>query len=181
MLALLDQTLIGAATRVALEADTASGTSQSFTFGELEIRSNRVAQLLSDRGITRGSRLAFLLTNRVEIVDLWLACVKLGAIAVPINVLYQAREIAHIVGDAAPVAVVTTRDRLDDVAEHVEHWDVDDLERDAHARTTIIARPQFVRDTVCHADTPLALVYTSGTTGASKGARSEERRVGKEC
>ena len=50
MLALLDQTLIGAATRVALEADTAAGTSQSFTFGELEIRSNRVAQLLSEIG-----------------------------------------------------------------------------------------------------------------------------------
>ena len=170
MLSLLDQTLIGAATRVALEADTASGASQSFTFGDLETRSNRVAQLLSDRGITRGSRLAFLLTNRVAIIDLWLACVKLGAIAVPINVLYQAREIAHIVGDAQPVAVVTTRDRMDDIAEHVERWDVDDLERDAHALTTIVARPQVVRDTVCHADTPLALVYTSGTTGASKGA-----------
>ena len=170
MLALLDQTLIGAATRVALQADTASGASQSFTFGDLETRSNRVAQLLSDRGITRGSRLAFLLTNRVEIIDLWLACVKLGAIAVPINVLYQAREIAHIVGDAEPVAVVTTRDRMADIVDHAERWDVDDLLQDAQAMATIFARPQVVRDTMCDADTPLALVYTSGTTGASKGA-----------
>jgi malonyl-CoA/methylmalonyl-CoA synthetase len=170
LLPLLDLTLLGAASRVALEAHDSAGIAQAFTFGDLELRSNRVAQVLSDRGITRGGRLAFLLNNRVAIVDLWLACVKLGAIAVPINVLYQAREIAHIVGDAEPMAVVTTRDRVDDFSDHVERWDVDDLERDAHARTTIFARPQVVRDTVCHADTPLALVYTSGTTGASKGA-----------
>ena len=170
LLPLLDHTLLGAATRAALDADTPDGRTESFTFGELEVRSNRMAQVLHDRGIGQGSRLAVLLVNRVGIIDLWLACVKLGAIMVPINVLYQAREIAHIVGDASPVAVVTTTDRMNDVADGIETWDIDDIDRDARAQTAIIARPQVVRDTVCDADTPLALVYTSGTTGASKGA-----------
>ena len=170
LLSLLDHTLVGAASRVALDVDTPTGQTLSFTFGELEVRSNRVAQVLHERGIGHGSRLAVLLVNQVGIIDLWLACVKLGAIMIPINVLYQSREIAHIVSDANPVAMVTTPDRIDDSAEGIETWDIDDIDRDARALTTVLARPQIVRDTICHADTPLALVYTSGTTGASKGA-----------
>jgi malonyl-CoA/methylmalonyl-CoA synthetase len=171
LLLLLDHALLGAAaSRAALDADTPAGHTEQFTFGELEVRSNRLAQVFHNRGIVRGTRLAFLLTNRVEIIDLWLACVKLGAIAVPINVLYQAREIAHIVSDSEPAAVVTTADRIADFAPGVETWNVDDLLRDAQALAALFARPAVVRATVCDADTPLALVYTSGTTGASKGA-----------
>lgn len=171
LLTLLDNTLLGdAATRPALDADTPTGETEQFTFGDLEIRSNRLAQVLHDRGIRRGTRLAFLLTNRVEIIDLWLACAKLGVIVVPINVLYQSREIAHIVSDARPAAVVTTPDRMPDLAAGVAAWNVADMMRDAREMTAIVARPAAVRVSVCDADTPMALVYTSGTTGASKGA-----------
>jgi malonyl-CoA/methylmalonyl-CoA synthetase len=170
LLPLLDHALRGAATRVALEADDDAGTSTSFTFGDLEVRSNRLAWVLNDRGIRQGDRLAFLLTNRVEVIDLWLACVKLGVIVVPVNVLYQAREIAHIVGDAAPRAVITTTDRFGDLAEGVTAWSIDVLTRAADALHQVKARPLCVQVTICDAATPLALVYTSGTTGASKGA-----------
>lgn len=170
LLALLDHTLIGAATRDALDAELPDGRGQSFTFGQLEARSNQLAQVLHDRGLRRGDRLAFLLPNRVEIIDLWLACVKLGLIVVPVNVLYQSREIAHIVGDSKPAAVVTTQDRAADIAAGVSVWDVELLADDAAAATHAAARPQIVRETTCEVDTPLALVYTSGTTGASKGA-----------
>jgi malonyl-CoA/methylmalonyl-CoA synthetase len=170
LLSLFDHALIGAADREALEFESADGAVGSLTFGDLEVRSNRLAQVLHDRGIRCGERLAFLLTNRVEIIDLWLACVKLGVIVVPVNVLYQAREIAHIVGDAQPVAVVTTPDRVADLAAGVTAWDVAALAAEAAALTSIGDRPAVVRETVCQADTPMALVYTSGTTGASKGA-----------
>ncbi|MCC7055445.1 MAG: AMP-binding protein [Gemmatimonadaceae bacterium] len=170
LLSLLDHTLIGAATRAALEVDLGGGELASYDFGDLEVRSNRLAWVLHDRGLRRGDRLAFLLQNRVEIIDLWLACVKLGLIVVPVNVLYQAREIAHIVGDAAPVAVITTADRAGDLAAGVTAWNVETLARDAAALEQVRVRPLCVQQTVCGADTPLALVYTSGTTGASKGA-----------
>ena len=169
LLALLDHSLIGRASQAALETDDPSGTTRTLTFGELESRSNRVAEALRARGIARGDRLAFLLANRVEIIDLWLACVKLGVIVVPINVLYQSREIAHIVGDAEPRAVITTAARRADLPAGVPAWDVDALHHDASA-TDADGRPACVRETVCDADTPMALVYTSGTTGASKGA-----------
>ena len=170
LLPLFDHTLLGAASRVALDVDTAAGETRTFTFGELESRSNRLAATLHDRGIVRGNRLAFLLANRVEIIDLWIACVKLGVMVVPINVLYQPREIAHIVGDAEPTAVVTTTERMSDLPVGVTAWNVDELSDDATGRDGVTGRPDVVRNTVCDADTPMALVYTSGTTGASKGA-----------
>ncbi len=170
LLSLLDQALLGRADHPALEADDPTGAARSFTYGELEARSNRVAEVLRARGIARGDRLGFLLANRVEIIDLWLACVKLGIIVVPINVLYQAREIAHIVGDAEPTAVITTSARLSDLPAGVPGWEIDALHREASVLPDTDGRPTIVRETVCHADTPMALVYTSGTTGASKGA-----------
>jgi len=170
LLALLDHSLLGRAAHNALEADGQDGITQTFTFGELEARSNRVAQLLLARGIVSGDRVAFLLANRVEIIDLWLACLKLGVIVVPINVLYQAREIAHSVGDALPTAVVTTIGRFVHLPVGTTCWDVEEFSaqaRSAEARCTrVFAVPKPPQD----ANTPMALVYTSGTTGASKGA-----------
>ncbi len=170
LLPLLDHALIAAATRPALDVESPDGEVASFTFGDLEVRSNRLAHVLHERGIRRGHRLAFLLGNRVEIIDVWLACVKLGVIAVPVNVLYQSREIAHIVGDSSPRAVITTTDRFADLAEGVTAWNVDDLAAQAAEFSGGTTRSDLVPLQVCEADTPLALVYTSGTTGASKGA-----------
>ncbi len=170
LLALFDHSLLGRAEQPALDVDAPDGTTQSFTFGELESRSNRLAQVLVARGVRRGTRLAFLLANRVEIIDLWLACAKLGAIVVPINVLYQAREIAHIVGDAEPLAVITTPSRQSDLPADTVRWSVDELQYEADHLIDLGVRPSVVRQTLCDADAPMALVYTSGTTGASKGA-----------
>src|SRR5579864_9340059 len=96
LLELYDGSLVGRGETAAVEYDRGDGTTGSLTFGELETRSNRLAQALGARGLSRGDRLAFYLVNRIEIVDLWIACVKLGVIVVPINVLYKEREIRHI-------------------------------------------------------------------------------------
>ena len=159
LLPLLDQTLLGRASRAAL----AFG-GEEFTFGELEARSNRLAHLLRARGLQCGDRLAFFLQNRVEVIDLWLAAVKLGLVLVPVNVLYRERELKHLLADSAPTAVVTSRDLAGSVPAGIPIWDVEALAAEATTQ-----RP--TRDVIAtSADTPLALIYTSGTTGASKGA-----------
>ena len=61
----------------------------SFTFGDIDIRSDHMAAVLRDRGLTKGDRLCVYLANCLEIVDIFLACVKLGVIFVPINILYR--------------------------------------------------------------------------------------------
>ncbi len=164
LLELFNSALLGRASRSALTFESADGQISSFTFGELESRSNRLAAELRARGIGRGDRVAFYLTNRSEIIDLWLAGVKTGAIVVPINVLYREREIAHIVRDADPSAVITTTAQAELFPAGTTWWDVDELSAAAAVRDA-------TRDAVrTDADTPMALVYTSGTTGASKGA-----------
>jgi malonyl-CoA/methylmalonyl-CoA synthetase len=171
LLALIDQSLCGAASRAALTVDVAGGTQIEYTFADLEQRSNQLAALCQARGLSTGDRIAFLLPNCVEIVVLWLACVKLGVIAVPINVLYQSREILHVVRDARPDVVITTAERAADFPDDVAIWDVIEITRALAASDRSIGRPTSVTQQPGFSDeTPLALVYTSGTTGASKGA-----------
>lgn len=164
LLSLFDLSLIGRAGKPALEFLAPAGRLAGFTFGELEQRSNRLAHALRRRELARGDRLAFFLANRVEVIDLWLAAVKLGLVLVPINVLYRERELRHILSDAAPTAIVTSRDLAAFLPADARGWDVDELTAAAASESNErIAVP-------CDAQTPLSLIYTSGTTGASKGA-----------
>src|SRR2546422_2105698 len=164
LLDLFDLSLKGRASADALEHDCADGFVPTLTFGDLDARSDRIARLIASRGLARGDRLCFFMPNRVEFIDLFLACVKTGVIVVPINALYREREISHIVADSEPKAVVTTRDLAPFVPSGASVWDVDELS--AAAGSLDGARLRTALD----GDDPAAIVYTSGTTGRSKGA-----------
>jgi malonyl-CoA/methylmalonyl-CoA synthetase len=137
---LFDLSLQGRRGAVALEF---AGVEHAF--GDVDARSNRMAQWLLRRGFTTGDRLALQLPNCVEMIDLYLACVKLGVIFVPVNVLYKDREISHILNDAAPKLF---------------------LQEPPDASGLPDQRPAVALD----GDSPVGIIYTSGTTGASKGA-----------
>jgi malonyl-CoA/methylmalonyl-CoA synthetase len=134
---------------------------RQFTFGEMDARSNRMARLLAMRGLHAGDRLGVYLANCVEMIDLFLACVKQGVIFVPINILYKEREITHILNDAGPRAVVTAAEQFPG---GVQIWSPEELA--AEASPLGGERPTVTLD----GDAAAALIYTSGTTGASKGA-----------
>ncbi len=156
--------LVGRAKEPAIEFDDAAGKSASLTFGELDTRSNRLANLFTSRGLKRGDRLGFFLSNRVEIIDIFLACVKTGIILVPINILYRTRELGHIITDAAPKAVVTTSGMTSLIPSGTEVWDVSEISKSA-----LEFDKNFERVSI-DGDEAAAVVYTSGTTGRSKGA-----------
>ena len=160
---LFASSLVGQADEVAVEFERANGRMASLRFGDLHARSNRLAHLLTRRGLQPGDRLAVYLANRVEFIDVLLACLKLGVILVPINILYREREITHILADAHPRVVIAERASFESFP-GLDVLDVDELTRDAfrHAATDI-RRP-------IEGDAPALLVYTSGTTGRSKGA-----------
>jgi malonyl-CoA/methylmalonyl-CoA synthetase len=149
---------------VALETEGSSGVLQRLTFGELDDRARRMAGALSARGLAPGDRVAVHLPNCVEFIDLLIACARSGYILVPVNVLYRERELAHIVADARPSLVVTTPDHAALFPAGAPLVDLDALAAAARAATPVTARTRVA------GDDPVALVYTSGTTGRSKGA-----------
>ena len=159
---LFDLSLIGRRDAIGLEYDAADGV-RSITFGELDARANRMAHALAARGLSRGDRLCVHLANRVDFLDLFLACVRLGVIFVPINVLYREREISHMVDDAEPRFSISTAEHRSLFGDHT----VVDVETIATEAATQSA--DRVRLTI-DGDEPAAIVYTSGTTGRSKGA-----------
>lgn len=122
-----------------------------YTFGDLDERSNRVAHVLKARGLCQGDRLAVYLANRIEFVDLYLASIKLGVIFVPINILYREREMSHILADASPALFLTEKDL-------------------GQIESAAATQPATLEVLPLEGDAPAALVYTSGTTGVSKGA-----------
>ena len=133
---------------------------RTYTFGEIDAASNRLAQLLLQRGFTAGDRLCVYLANSPVMIDLFLACVKTGVIFVPINILYRDREISHILDDAAPRALVSQTP----IATALPVWTPAEL---VEAAALLSAdRPVLSVD----GDAPAGIIYTSGTTGTSKGA-----------
>jgi malonyl-CoA/methylmalonyl-CoA synthetase len=152
---LFDLSLRGRPDSIALEFGD-----YTYTFGDLELRSNRVAHFLLAQGLERSDRLCVYLANCVEIIDLYLACIKTGIVFVPINILYREREISHILVDAEPRAVVSD----ETIAADVPVWTRTQLEAAMHGSPDV--RPEVYLD----GDAPAGIIYTSGTTGMSKGA-----------
>ena len=149
LLELFDPSLVGRRDTVALEFQGAH-----YTFGDLEARSNRVAQFLQARGLKAGDRLCVYLANCVEMIDLYLASIKLGLIFVPINILYRDREITHILNDAEPGVTVGQASGLP----------LSELNKAA------ASFPNQRPIVSLAGETPAGIIYTSGTTGTSKGA-----------
>ncbi len=152
LLQLFDLSLAGRRDTPALEFVGCDGRRESRTFGEIDDSSNRLARALAGRGFAPGDRLCVHLPNCVEMIELFLACVKLGVIFVPINILYKDREIEHILSDAQPKATITAAE-LPELARAAANFD-------GQARMPVSI----------DGDAAAAIVYTSGTTGASKGA-----------
>ena len=162
--ALFDLSLIGRADRAAVEYADDGGVRQVLTFGDIEARANRMAHELVARELAPGDRLCVHLANRIEFIEIYLACVRLGVVFVPMNVLYKEREVRHIVGDAEPKAIVTPGAADVTYPDGVACWSVASLGAGA------ASQPASRLAAALSGDSPAMIVYTSGTTGAAKGA-----------
>jgi malonyl-CoA/methylmalonyl-CoA synthetase len=135
-----------------------------YTFGEIDRRSDRMAASLVEQGLTQGDRLCVQLANCIELIDIYLACVKLGVIFVPVNILYRDREVNHILNDAEPKLFITA----DAPCSPMRQLGASAVPTTSPKLTHGAEAPNPVA--VLDGDAPAALVYTSGTTGQSKGA-----------
>ena len=154
--------------KVALRAAGQDGDPLDLTYAELHARARRLAAGLQKWGLAKGDRVAFFVSSRAEFVIAYLAVIRIGAVVVPINLRYRRLEIGHILADCAPRLLISEGEQMAVLAEVGKEADcleatllVDDWD-DWFAEE---ATPPVVEGN----DTAL-IVYTSGTTGRSKGA-----------
>lgn len=143
-----------------------------WTYTELDDQHRRLAGWMSAQGVRAGDRVAVHLGNSAEFVLAFLAILRLGAVHVPVNPMFQPAELAHELNDAEPTLVFTNqalspaleaaRDRIGDVAVVV----VDRGETWAQA----LSGEPFTGDDG-DLDALAALNYTGGTTGLPKGCK----------
>ena len=149
------------------------------THRQLHDAALRVARRFDVLGVRRGDRVAIYSENRHAVVLSYLAALRVGAIAVPINVLYRHSDLAHAIGDAQPSLVVSSSG----AAPFLEGIDtggaasLDAAEVEACARNDSLTqlRPRPQRSPA--PDDPALIIYTSGTTGVSKGAMLSHRNL----
>jgi len=158
------------ATRLAIE--TTDG--QHISYGDLISRAGQMANVLVSRGVKPGDRVAAQTEKSVPGLVLYLAAVRAGAVYLPLNTAYTLNELEYFITDAEPSLVVCDPAKAEvigaiaaKVGAKVETLGADGKGSLTDAAAT--ASPAFT--TVARADDDLAaILYTSGTTGRSKGA-----------
>jgi long-chain acyl-CoA synthetase len=133
----------------------------SLNFRELHNRVKCTAGALSQRGIRRGDRLALLLPNGPEYIQLIYACSWLGVIVVPINTRLSVVEIDHVLADASPHGLV----RHSSLAAPSGRASWELVIDEELLKETNDSAPEICYDP----EAILAMIYTSGTTGGPKG------------
>lgn len=135
-------------------------------YSELETHASKTAGALSELGVQRGDRVVVQVEKTPEAVALYLGCLKIGAVYVPLNTGYTAREVAYFIDDAKPKIFVGVNKALSNSVQVVTlHPDGSGSFADAVDRAVSVEHvvPLDSKDLA-------SIVYTSGTTGPSKGA-----------
>jgi malonyl-CoA/methylmalonyl-CoA synthetase len=160
---------------IAVETVAPDGTPLLYSWDDLDRASARIANLLVSLQLPEGSRVAVQVEKSVEAMLLYLATLRAGCVFLPLNTAYQSAEIEYFIGNAEPAVVVCTPGNFGWVSkiaftlgtQHVFTLGDDRtgslLERAAH-------HSDVHQPVTKAADDLAAILYTSGTTGRSKGA-----------
>jgi carnitine-CoA ligase len=138
-----------------------------YTFSDLARRSRAAGSGLLDLGVCPGESVALFLETSIELVDAWLGCAAIGAVSVPINIANRGDFLIHQLRDSQAVVVLvdeTTADVVRSVAPELPDLKVlhgSKLAGDPQASWPSEACPSW--------NAPGCVLYTSGTTGPSKG------------
>ena len=161
----------------------ADGTVEEVSYSALREASNRLANALAARGIAKGDRVAILLPQGPAVAVSHIAIYKLGAIALPLAMLFGLEAISYRLKDSGARTLITNAQGLAklpairDTAPALEFvWSVDGPADGAEDFNAMLARAASEFTPVATAaDDPALMVYTSGTTGPPKGALHAHR------
>lgn len=159
---------------------------KGYTFKDMNNRANQAARVLMNHGIEKGDRVAILSKNRLDMIDLFLATSKIGAILVPLNFRLAVPELKYLVEQTTPSIFIYDPDIRDLSNDLISHIDIktsivmgEQSEDDRPALrmlmvgegTNEVIRPEI------NLDDPHLIIFTGGTTGLPKGAVQSHRLI----
>lgn len=164
--------------RVAIHYEDDEGNTALLTYAELQKQANRLSNVLHALGVGRGDRVAIILPQRPETAVAHIACYQLGAVAMPLSILFGPDALEYRLQNSEAVVAIVDHAALANLTEvrsncpalrHIIAIDCKssgalDWQAEIGNASTIHQRVQT------QASDPAILIYTSGTTGAPKGA-----------
>ena len=149
----------------------------TWTYGELNSAATRLANGLIGLGVRRGDRVALLGRNSVEWVVAYFAAAKAGAILVPVSFWYKSAELQHVLADSGTAILIASVDHAEVVGEAIDAlapqprvvW-IGDAAAGLTTAELIASSSDVESDSGVRETDPHVILYTSGTTGAPKGA-----------
>ncbi|MFY0595189.1 MAG: malonyl-CoA synthase [Cognatishimia sp.] len=141
------------------------------SFGELFDGAAKAAGALISLGLAPGDRVAVQVEKTIEAIQLYLGTVMAGGVFLPLNTAYTVSELEYFLGDATPSVVVCDLSKLESISEISGTAKVLTLDADGLGSLTDLVRSSDPIEPIARsADDLAAILYTSGTTGRSKGA-----------
>lgn len=154
-------------------------SARSFTYQETNKRVNRLCHSLLALGLKKGDKVAVLLENSIEIIEVYLATAKTGLVIVPMNFRLVGRDIDYIVNNSDAQALIVDQEFapvIDDIKPHLANIAKDRYivvgppsEGYREYESFISGAPESEPDSQVLPDDTWILIYTSGTTGRPKG------------
>uniref|UniRef100_UPI0035CAB292 AMP-binding protein n=1 Tax=uncultured Sphingomonas sp. TaxID=158754 RepID=UPI0035CAB292 len=165
-------------------ASTLNG--RTVSYAELEAKSAQLANLLVSLGVERGDRVAVQAPKSIAMLILYLACLRAGAIFLPLNPAYTAGELEYFMQDAQPTLFVCDPGKHDIISRLAEAVGVACVETlggqgDGTLMDAAATHHDGFDTLVVDDDDLAAILYTSGTTGRSKGAMLSHGNLVSNC
>ena len=170
--------------RIAVYYENSDGETAVFSFGQLKTLSDQFANALKGLGVARGDRVAIVLSQRIETIIAHLAIYKLGAVALPLAILFGPEALEYRLRDSAAKIAITDDSKYETVRAMLS--ELPELEMVIGCNTgessdefwNLLNRSSSDMAIVeTGADEAACLIYTSGTTGPPKGALIAHRAV----
>ena len=142
----------------------------------------QIANVLKDKGVRPLDRVAVQVEKSAEALILYLACLRIGAIYLPLNTAYTLSELDYFINDAEPRVVVCapgSHDGIQSLMTRLSGASVLTLGTQGDGSLMLLAQtaPTHIDAAPCRPDDIAAILYTSGTTGRSKGAMLTHRNL----
>ena len=147
----------------------------SIQFENIHKETGRYISMFIDMGISKGDRVVAQVEKSIEAVLLYLACLRYGAIYIPLNTAYTKEELRYFLSDSLPELFVCDPRKEDSMRELAKELNLNNVlsmnsrkEGSFFQAISEVKSSNFIE--VCNEDDLAAILYTSGTTGRSKGA-----------